>query len=336
MVNNMLLFEPQIERLPDHYPWCQDFIEAMQAGFWTAKKFTFDTDVVDFDLHMTDEEREMVKRCLAAIAQIEVAVKEFWKRLGDHFPHPSIKDLGITMAYIEVIHNNAYEKLLKKLGLINVFKENMDVPAIAGRVAYLNKHNSKPYDKDDKKQYLYSLILFTLFVENVSLFSQFYIILWLNRFDKRLKDAAQQVKYTRNEELLHGQAGSMLINVARKQYPELFDAEMEERILSESREAFKAECNLIDWMIGDLEKVGFDERDNERLLNAEVLKVFLADRFNQSLTAIGYKPQFETDEKLLEHTFWMTEGLYAPAKVDFFHSEPTEYSQEDTADDDNF
>jgi ribonucleoside-diphosphate reductase beta chain len=29
----------------------------------------------------------------------------------------------------------------------------------------------------------------------------------------------------------------------------------------------------------------------------------------------------------------MTEGLYAPSKVDFFHSEPTEYAQADTADD---
>ena len=332
----MLLFEPQVERLPDHYPWAQAYIEAMQAGFWTAKKFTFDTDDTDFRLHFTDEERQLVTRVAAAIAQIEVNVKEFWKRLGDYLPHPSIKDLGITMAYIEVIHNNAYEKLLKKLGLIDVFKENMKVPALAGRVAYLTKHSTKTYTADERKQYIYSLILFTLFVENVSLFTQFYIILWLNRFEKRLKDTAQQVKYTRNEELLHGQAGSQIINTLRVQYPNLFDAEMEERVLSESKEAFKAECNLIDWMIGDMEKIGYDDKDQENILNAAVLKEFLADRFNQSLAAIGYPAQFEVDQDLLKHTFWMTEGLYAPAKVDFFHSEPTEYSQEDTSDDDEF
>jgi ribonucleotide reductase beta subunit family protein with ferritin-like domain len=37
-------------------------------------------------------------------------------------------------------------------------------------------------------------------VENVSLFSQFYIINWFARFKNVLKDTDQQVKYTRNEE----------------------------------------------------------------------------------------------------------------------------------------
>lgn len=330
-----MLFERQVERLPDLYPWAQDFIEAMQDGFWTAKKFTFDSDVTDYQLNLTEQEREVVKRCLAAIAQIEVAVKKFWARLGDNLPHPSITDLGITMGYIEVIHNNAYEKLLKKLGLVNVFKENMNVPAIAGRVGYLNKHNDKIYG-DDRKQYIYSLILFTLFVENVSLFSQFFILLWFNRYDNRFKDAANQVKYTRNEELLHAQAGIKIINTLRKEYPELFDAELEAKIVEETREAFLAECALIDWMLGDFHKVGLDAKGNERPLNAKLLKTYIADRFNQSLIDIGYERQFAVNPEQLKQTFWMTEGLLAPPKVDFFHGENTTYQQADQPDDDNF
>jgi ribonucleoside-diphosphate reductase beta chain len=318
-----MLFERQVERLPDHYPWTQDYIEAMQDGFWTAKKFTFDTDKTDYELNLSEPERQMVTRCLAAIAQIEVSVKEFWKRLGDHLPHPSIKDLGITMAYIEVIHNNAYEKLLKKLGLTDVFKENMNVPAVAGRVGYLNKHGERVYT-DNRKQYIYGLILFTMFVENVSLFSQFYVILWLNRFQNVLKDAAQQVKYTRNEELLHAQAGAKIINTLRKEYPELFDEEMERKIKHECHVAFGAECELINWMVGDY------QADK---LNAELLKGYVAQRFNESLEMVGYEPVFHVDSAVLKETFWMTEGLYAPSKVDFFHSEPTEYAQADAADD---
>ncbi|WP_276122619.1 ribonucleotide-diphosphate reductase subunit beta [Pararhizobium qamdonense] len=318
-----MLFERQVERLPDYYPWTQDFIEAMQDGFWTAKKFTFDTDKTDYELNLSEDKRLMVTRCLAAIAQIEIAVKEFWKRLGDHLPHPSIKDLGITMAYIEVIHNNAYEKLLKKLGLIDVFKENMNVPAVAGRVGYLSKHSERVYT-DNRKQYIYSLILFTMFVENVSLFSQFYVILWLNRFENVLKDAAQQVKYTRNEELLHAQAGAKIINTLRKEYPDLFDEEMERKIKHECHVAFGAECELINWMVGDFQ--------GEKL-NAELLKGYVAQRFNESLEMVGYVPVFHVEASVLEATFWMTEGLYAPSKVDFFHSEPTEYAQAEAADD---
>src|SRR6218665_4191753 len=102
-----MLFERQIARKPDLYPWTRPFIEAMHEGFWTVKKFTFDSDQTDFELNLTEDRRQVVTRTLAAIAQIEVKVKEFWGLLGRNLPHPSITDLGITMANIEVIHNNA-------------------------------------------------------------------------------------------------------------------------------------------------------------------------------------------------------------------------------------
>jgi ribonucleoside-diphosphate reductase beta chain len=321
-----MLFERQVARKPDLYPWATPFIEAMHEGFWTVKKFTFDSDKTDFELNLTPEERVMVTRTLAAIAQIEIKVKEFWARLGQHLPHPSMSDLGITMANIEVIHNQAYERLLEKLGLENVFIENMNVPAIAGRVGYLTKHTEKVYG-DDRKQYIYSLILFTLFVENVSLFSQFYVLLWLNRFNNVLKDTAQQVKYTRNEELLHAQAGMKIVNTLRQEYPELFDAELERKIQHECHVALGAECELINWMVGDY------QGDK---LNAHLLKEYVAIRLNESLEGIGYAPVFVIDEAAKRETFWMTEGLLAPAKVDFFHSEPTSYTQADAPDEDEF
>ena len=321
-----MLFERQIARKPNLYPWTKDFIQAMWDGFWNAQKFSFDSDVNDFRLKMTDHERLIVARCLAAIAQIEVQVKKFWARLGDNLPHPSIDSMGTVMAHVEEIHNDAYEKLLDKMGMSNIFEENLNVPAIANRVKYLTKHNQKVYG-DDKKQYIYSLILFTLFTENVSLFSQFYIILWMNRFQNRLKDAAQQVKYTRNEELLHAQAGMKVINTLRQEYPQYFDEDLEAKVIEECYVAYKAECHLVDWMLGDY---------NASNLNAEILKTFVATRLNESLEGIGYKPQFKIDPQLEAKTFWMTEGIYAPPKVDFFHGEPTTYTQSDDTDDDDF
>jgi ribonucleoside-diphosphate reductase beta chain len=32
-----MIFEEQIARKPDHYPWTQEFISAMHDGFWTNK-----------------------------------------------------------------------------------------------------------------------------------------------------------------------------------------------------------------------------------------------------------------------------------------------------------
>ncbi len=312
-----LIFEEQLSRKPDQFPWAQDFIDAMHQGFWTDKEFSFSSDIQDFNVNLNPTEKEIIVRTLSAIGQIEVAVKKFWSKLGDNLPHPSLTDLGYVMANTEVIHNNAYERLLTVLGLEEVFEENLKLDFIEGRVKYLRKYNHKFY-KDSKKQYVYALTLFTLFVENVSLFSQFYIINWFNRNQNVLKDTGQQVKYTRNEENIHALAGIKIINTIRSQYPELFDDELEERILSEAQAAFIAESNIVDWMIN-----GF----NEKGLNADILKEFIKNRINDSLEKIGFHSAFEVDTSLLKDTMWFEEELIGNNATDFFHSRPVEYSK---------
>ena len=312
-----MIFEEQISRKPDHYPWAEEFIEAMHNGFWTDKEFSFTSDVQDFSVNLNDTEREMIIRTLSAIGQIEVAVKKFWSKLGDNLPHPSLTDLGYVMANVEVIHNNAYERLLKVLGLEDIFEQNLKLDFIEGRVNYLRKYTHRFY-KDSKKQYVYALILFTLFVENVSLFSQFYVINWFNRYRNVLKDTGQQVKYTRNEENIHALAGIKIINTIREEHPELFDDGLEEKILEESQAAFKSESQIVDWMIN-----GYSEKG----ISAPILKEFIKNRINESLEQIGFKKAFDVDKQLLVNTIWFEEELLGNNATDFFHTRPVEYAK---------
>jgi ribonucleoside-diphosphate reductase beta chain len=314
-----MIFEEQISRKPNRYPWTEKFIEVMHNGFWTDKEFSFKSDIQQFKVSLTDQEREIVIRTLSAIGQIEVAVKTFWAKLGENLPHPSLQDLGYVMANVEVIHNNAYERLLSVLDLEDVFEENLKLEWIQGRVKYLKKYTHKFY-KDSKKQYLYALILFTLFVENVSLFSQFYVINWFARFKNVLKDTDQQVKYTRNEENIHAMVGMKLVNTIREEHPELFDDELVEKILHEADEAFKSESKIVDWMVNGIKEDG---------LSAPILKEFIKNRINDSLTQIGFPKAFEIDEKLLSSTMWFNEELFGNNHTDFFNSRPVEYSKSD-------
>ena len=312
-----MIFEEQLSRKPNHYPWTEEFIEAMHNGFWTDKEFSFTSDIQDFKVNLNATEKEIVVRTLSAIGQIEVAVKKFWAKLGDNLPHPSLTDLGYVMANVEVIHNNAYERLLKVLGLEEIFEENLKLDFIEGRVNYLRKYTHRFY-KDSKKQYVYALILFTLFVENVSLFSQFYVINWFNRYKNVLKDTGQQVKYTRNEENIHALAGIKIINTIREEHPELFDEELEQRIVQESQAAFTAESKLVDWMVN-----GYQEKG----LNGPILKEFIKNRINESLVQIGFSEAFEVDKDLLKDTIWFEEELLGNNATDFFHTRPVEYAK---------
>jgi ribonucleoside-diphosphate reductase beta chain len=211
------------------------------------------------------------------------------------------------------------KKLLDVLGLESIFEENLKVPVIKNRVKYLRKYQKAAY-KDNRKQYIYSIILFTLFVENVSLFSQFYTILWFNREKGMLKDTAQQVQYTKNEEMIHALVGIKLINTLRAEYPELFDDELEARIREEVQEAINAESNLIEWMLD-----GF----NQPKLNAELLKNFVRVRMDDSLVQIGFQKIF--NETPHPDTLWMEEETLGNNMTDFFYKKPVEYSKNNRA-----
>jgi ribonucleoside-diphosphate reductase beta chain len=312
------IFDEQISRKPDLYPWASKFVSVMHENFWSDKEFSFKADIQQFKVNLTDQEREIIVRTLTAIGQIEVAVKTFWAKLGENLPHPGLLDLGLVMGNVEVIHNNAYERLISILGLEKVFEENLKLDWIQGRVKYLKKYTHRFY-KDSKKQYLYALILFTLFVENVSLFSQFYVINWFARFKNVLKDTDQQVKYTRNEENIHALVGIKIVNTIREEYPELFDDELIEKVVSEAKEAFEAESKIIDWMVNGIKEEG---------LNASILKEFVKNRINESMSQIGFPKVFEVDKEILSSTNWFLEELLGNNHVDFFSSRPVEYSRD--------
>jgi ribonucleoside-diphosphate reductase beta chain len=326
-----MLFEEQLSRKPNRYPWTQTFINAMWEGHWTPNEFNFQSDIQDYMITLNDEEKQVIKNTLSAIAQIEVAVKKFWAKLGDNLPHPSMNDLGAVMSHVEVIHNIAYEKLLNVLNLDDVFEENLKNDVIKGRVDYLRKYNHKYY-KDSKKQYVYSLILFTLFVENVSLFSQFFIITWFKKYNNTLNDTAKQVAYTAKEETIHALVGVKIINTIREEYPELFDDELETRVLQEAKEAFRCESNMIDWILNDYNQPRVSKEQPP--LNADLLKNFIKDRFNTSLTQIGFQEIFDdVDDGLLQEAEWFDDEIKGNTLTDFFASRPTGYAKGKSYDD---
>lgn len=316
MSKRLRLFDTQTARKPNLYPWTADFILDMRKGHWFVENFDFTADIHDFKVNMVDASRELVTRAMSAIGQIEIGVKTFWAKLGENLPHPSLYDLGITMAQVEVIHNDAYEALLVQLGLEDIYEKNLELDVVKGRVAYLKKYAQK-FSHDKREQFIYSLILFTLFIEGVSLFSQFYIIYWFYKAKNQLKVIANQISYTAMEEAAHLNIGTKLVNELRKEYPELFTEELYNRVNEEARVAFEAESKMIDWIVGDFEEEG---------LSAPVLKEYVKNRINKCLNGIGMDSIYEVDRSLVSQTEWSDVVFFGQTKTDFFNQKPTDYA----------
>jgi len=312
------IFQPRTNYKPFEYSHITDpLIKAMWAGHWTHNEFNFKADVQDFKTKLSIEEQGVVQRSVLLISQIEIAVKSYWSNLGKLLPKPEIADMGAVFGGIEVIHSRAYSEILTILELDEQFNEMLKEPVVKNRVTYLSKYVNKIY-KNDKKNILYSLVLFTLFTEATSLFSQFYAILGFNRYNNVLKDIANIIAYTSKEEDLHKEGGILLINQIKSEEPDLFDEEFKAKILEEVQEAYLSEVELVRWILKGYK--------NE-FLSQEILTSYIQYRLNESLVKIGIEAPFEIAQETIAKFFWMEEEVLAPSNSDFFFKKRIDYQK---------
>lgn len=312
----MGLFDKRIEFKPYEYPDILQYKDAIRHSYWVHTEWNFISDIQEFHL-LGEVEQTSIKNAMLAIAQIEVAVKKFWSKLGDIFPKSEFDQVGITFGESEVRHSDAYSHLLEVLGLNDEFKKLLEVPEIKGRIDYLEKYLSYTKSKDPKL-YTLSLALFALFIENVSLFSQFVVIKSFNKHKNILKDIDNVVQATQKEETVHALLGIHIINLIKKEYPEWFDKEFFDTLTSACYKSYEAESRIVDWIFqkGELD-----------FLTSKSLKEFIKFRFNESIKMIGGKEIFEVDVNELEKLEWFIEELYAQTHTDFFYKKPTNYTK---------
>jgi len=311
------IFMPRENILPYEYPSLLDYKDAIRHSYWIDSEYNFTTDINDFKINVSEEEREVIKRTMLSIAQIEVKVKTFWADLYKRMPITEIGDVGMTFAESEVRHKDAYAKLLRILGLEEEFKNVVEIPAIKNRIKYLKKYLDGSRSRDNK-MYTKSVLLFSLFIEHVSLFSQFLIMMSFNKERNIFKGISNVVEATSKEEDIHGNFGAEIINIIKQENPDWFDAEFEELIYSACRKAYRAECGILDWI--------FEEGELD-FLPKQTIYHFIKNRFNNSLKKIGMQPLFEVNDELLRQTKWFEVEITATKEGDFFYKKQIDYNK---------
>jgi ribonucleoside-diphosphate reductase beta chain len=311
------IFQKRVNMKPYEYPELIEYVGAVRHSYWIHTEFNYTSDIHDFRVNINDVEREALKKTMLAIAQIEVAVKTFWGNLYSKMPKPEVGAVGFTFAESEVRHMDAYAHLLEILGLNEEFKHLTEEPVIKERIAYLEKSIALS-KTGDNRDYTQSVLLFSLFIEHVSLFSQFLIMMSFNKHKNLFKGISNAVEATSKEEQIHGMFGTELINIIKKEHPEWFDAETDELVQSMCREAYAAEEQVVDWIFaaGELD-----------FLSKETVKEFIKSRLNNSLKNIGMTPVFALNEALVEETDWFDNEVIATKHVDFFQKRSINYNK---------
>lgn len=185
------------------------------------------------------------------------------------------------------------------------------------RVQYLETalKNAK---SENNKEYAESILLFSLFIEHVSLFSQFLIIMAFNKHKNMLKGISNVVEATSKEEQIHGDFGIDVIKIIKEENPDWFDEAYQSMIQEMCKEAYLAESKIVDWI--------FEEGELD-FLPKNLVNEFVKNRFNKSLESIGIEKIFEVDQELVAQTEWFDDEIISTKHGDFFVKRSINYSK---------
>ena len=315
--NKPNIFKKRVALKPYEYPELVEYVDAIRHSYWVHTEFNFTSDVQDFKVHLNDKEQSAVQRAMLAISQIEIAVKNFWGDIYKKMPKPEVGAVGATFAESEVRHADAYSNLIQVLGLNSEFENLLEVPAIRKRIKYLEK-SINAASSVENKDYFESVVLFSMFVENVSLFSQFLVIMAFNKHKNVLKGMSNAVEATSKEENIHAEFGFDLVNIIKKENPDWWTDDLVEDIIDATIDAYDAEAEIVEWI--------FEKGDMDFLTKEQTLE-FIKDRFNRSLKSIGIEGIFKTDDSLLETTEWFDDEILTTKHTDFFNKRSINYSK---------
>lgn len=315
----MGIFDKRKNYKPFEYPELQKFVDVMNETFWTVKEVDFTGDVQDFKTRLSPKEQEIIRRSLLGIAQVEVDVKTFWGDLYKHFPKPEFNNVGSSFAESETRHSEAYSKLLEVLNYEEDFKNLLEVPVFKEKLNLIEQSMSSKTDIIEK------LLFFTIVIENSSLFSQFANILAMAKFKGIMKNVANIILWTQNDENIHSKAGTYILNLINKEQPERIQ-QLKSSIVESVKKYIEYESNLLDWIY---EKGEYDFYTKEDMLN------FMKVRVDDSIKEMDF---FKNDPEYKAGIFKITQEQLSPMKwwdietksqtlSDFFAVRPVDYSK---------
>lgn len=296
---------------PFKYLWAYEACIKQNKMHWLPDSIPMADDVKDYRSNLTPEERNLVDNILCFFTQADIDIAgAYHDYFIPHFQNNEVRMMLSTFAAMEVIHIDAYAKLVDTLGMGDkTFSAFMEYKEMKDKHDYFNTFRM------DKPWYVaQALAGFSAFGEGLQLFASFAMLLNFTRFNK-MKNMGQIVAWSVRDETLHVQSMIRLFHVYISEHEGIIDPVLLERdIRRVCNDMISIEDKFIDlaFMLGDIKG-----------LSKEDMKCFIRYIAGVRLTQLGYQHSLPMSNPLK----WMDEMLALPEHANFFESKPTEYSK---------
>jgi ribonucleoside-diphosphate reductase beta chain len=221
---------------------------------WTVEEVDFSTDVVDLDKRLLPAERHLIHRLVAFFATGDSIVSNnLVLSLYKHINSPDARMYLSRQLYEEALHVQFYLTLLDTY--IPDHKEREEafdainkIPSIKSKADFCFKWIDSVADLDatdtpeKRQQFMLNLVCFACCIEGLFFFAAFAYVYFL-RSKGLLNGLAAGTNWVFRDESCHMSFAFEVVEQTRREYPDLWNDEMETKIVGMLEEA--VECEML-------------------------------------------------------------------------------------------
>jgi len=246
---------------PMAYPKLFEMYRDAIKNTWSVEEVDFATDVADLRTKLSDAERHMVQRLVAFFATGDSIVSNnLVLTLYKHINSPEARMYLSRQLFEEAQHVQFYLTLLDTYvpdpnERNNAFAAVENIPSIRAKAEFCMRwldsmqHLDRLETREHRKAFLLNLICFAACIEGLFFFGAFAYVYFL-RSRGLLHGLAGGTNWVFRDESAHMAFAFEIVDIVRREEPELFDAELSQQVLAMIDDAIACETLFAEDLLG--------------------------------------------------------------------------------------
>ena len=312
---------------PIQFNWALDACDAQHKMHWLPYEIDLLSDLNEFNQVLNAHEKGVITNILRFFTQADLEVGrayiDYYLKI---FKCPEIRMMLTSFASMETIHVLAYSYLITSLRFPDSeYKAFLQYEEMTAKYDYMQS-----FDPNDPFSIALTLAVFSGFIEGMTLFSSFAILMYFPVRRAQVSKSAlhgvgQIVSFSIRDESLHCISVIRLFHEYVKENKNTIDIKkLHDEIYSHCRQLVEYEFAFIDLVFAEGELEGLSVKDLKNYI------YYLADL---RLKQLGLKPIFGFEKNPLE---WTNTFLFPQELANFFELTPTNYTKGDFVKDQSF
>ena len=297
------------------YQWAYNLWDIMLNNTWFPKEVDMTADVRDYRL-LTDAEKLSYDKALSQLIFMDsLQTNNLIDNINPYMTAPEINLILVRQAFEEALHSQSYAVMVDSISqnsdeIYDMWRQDKKLKNKNDHIAAVYEELAKsPTDEQIVKAMFANQIL-----EGIYFYSGFTFFYTLARSGKML-GSAQMIRFIQRDEVTHLLIFQNMINVTKKERPELFSDKLLDEVYDMFEKAVDLEISWGQYITGG-QILG---------LTDEIIDTYIKYLANQRLEAVGLKKLYPDATHPIK---WVDSfSKFNDQKTNFFEGNVTNYSK---------